>query len=912
MQTAQTSGDHNIVVQLEGEGHQVQISVERVRLELTRFSRRHSATRRTPSPLERLSPYSRSSTLRGREDELNALDQFIQTTDRPVSVRVLTGAGGSGKTRLALELCERWTAQGWQAGFATSRELTRFFAQSALRTWGWSHPTLVVIDYASAHAHRLKDWLLELAEREPDRLPPHPLRILLLERQADVAQGWMHDLFNAGGWDDAPLQDLLDPPAPIPLPAITAIEDRTELLNEMLAQFGRPDLRFDAEAVEQQLRARDWRGDPLFLMMAAAHAADTGSLQVLKLGRTDMATRIAQTERDRLTKLAEQHQPSLSPELLRHLAACVTLAQGRDHADLLTLTKAERIALGRTGHGDDADYADLLCDALPDPQTQGAAPILPDLIGEAFVLDHFGHPQRQRSLDADLLRLIQALRTPMAHTLVRCAQDFIHAHLEPDAQPPLSWLHRLVGKAAGHSEVLDDLANGIPLETVVLRKLKLAVQQARYSAQASNPVISNAERARRAGSLGIAHAQMGDHEAAVTVARQAVALQRPLAEEKPDAFLPDLATSLSNLANVLSDLGQREQALSAAEEAVKLYRQLAQQRPDAFLPDLAMSLSNLASVLNDLGQREQALSAAEEAVKLRRQLAQQRPDAFLPNLATSLSNLASVLSNLGQREQALSAAEEAVKLRRQLAQQRPDAFLPDLAPSLNNLASVLSDLGQRERALSAAEEAVKLYRQLAQQRSDAFLPDLAMSLSNLAGVLSALGQHEQALSAAEEAVKLRRQLAQQRPDAFLPNLATSLSNLASVLSNLGQREQALSAAEEAVKLRRQLAQQRPDAFLPDLAPSLNNLASVLSDLGQRERALSAAEEAVKLYRQLAQQRPNAFLPDLAMSLSTLASVLSKLGQREQAHSPPLKKPSSSIANLPSSGPTPLYKTWRLP
>ena len=49
-----------------------------------------------------------------------------------------------------------------------------------------------------------------------------------------------------------------------------------------------------------------------------------------------------------------------------------------------------------------------------------------------------------------------------------------------------------------------------------------------------------------------------------------------------------------------------------------------------------------------------------------------------------------------------------------------------------------------------------------------------------------------------------------------------------------------------------------------------------------------------------------------MSLSTLASVLSKLGQREQAHSPPLKKPSSSIANLPSSGPTPLYKTWRLP
>ena len=55
--------------------------------------------------------------------------------------------------------------------------------------------------------------------------------------------------------------------------------------------------------------------------------------------------------------------------------------------------------------------------------------------------------------------------------------------------------------------------------------------------------------------------------------------------------------SFGTLANRLSDLGRREEALERAEEASDLYRELAAARPDAFRPDLAMSLNNLASRL---------------------------------------------------------------------------------------------------------------------------------------------------------------------------------------------------------------------------------------------------------------------------------------------------------------------------
>jgi tetratricopeptide (TPR) repeat protein len=74
--------------------------------------------------------------------------------------------------------------------------------------------------------------------------------------------------------------------------------------------------------------------------------------------------------------------------------------------------------------------------------------------------------------------------------------------------------------------------------------------------------------------------------------------------------------SLNNLSAHLSDLGRQEEALQAIQEAVEFYRRLAADRPAAFNPDLAMSLNNLSNCLSDLGCREEeALQAIQEAVE---------------------------------------------------------------------------------------------------------------------------------------------------------------------------------------------------------------------------------------------------------------------------------------------------------
>ena len=72
----------------------------------------------------------------------------------PISVQVMTGGAGHGKTRLALELIDEMTPRGWRAGFLTRGELRRFREQHNLSEWGWNTPVSAVVDYASASARR--------------------------------------------------------------------------------------------------------------------------------------------------------------------------------------------------------------------------------------------------------------------------------------------------------------------------------------------------------------------------------------------------------------------------------------------------------------------------------------------------------------------------------------------------------------------------------------------------------------------------------------------------------------------------------------------------------------------------------------------------------------------------------------
>jgi hypothetical protein len=86
-------------------------------------------------------------------------------------------------------------------------------------------------------------------------------------------------------------------------------------------------------------------------------------------------------------------------------------------------------------------------------------------------------------------------------------------------------------------------------------------------------------------------------------------------------------------------VGRRADALDPATEAADLYRRLAEAAPDAYLPNLAASLNNLANRLSAVGRRADALDPATEAAEIFTEFAERFPDRFAEDRGTALATL---------------------------------------------------------------------------------------------------------------------------------------------------------------------------------------------------------------------------------------------------------------------------------
>src|SRR5260370_23106994 len=182
---AHVGGRHNIVVQAIGSGINVSVDPRIPHLRLTLFEKR---TKRADDGSDEalLSAYRTDVVpLLGRGNAVQDLQHWI-ARDRDVSIRVVTGGAGRGKTRLAMELVRKATQGGWLAGFVEQRDLDRFRGQHNVAEWAWDKPTLIVVDYAASRVDQLRDWIGELGDASIARGPP-PRRVLLLCRAALTA-----------------------------------------------------------------------------------------------------------------------------------------------------------------------------------------------------------------------------------------------------------------------------------------------------------------------------------------------------------------------------------------------------------------------------------------------------------------------------------------------------------------------------------------------------------------------------------------------------------------------------------------------------------------------------------------------------------------------------------------------------
>jgi tetratricopeptide (TPR) repeat protein len=94
---------------------------------------------------------------------------------------------------------------------------------------------------------------------------------------------------------------------------------------------------------------------------------------------------------------------------------------------------------------------------------------------------------------------------------------------------------------------------------------------------------------------------------------------------EPDAYQPDVANTLSNLATFYNKIGQFSDAKETATEALGIYRELATREPDAYRGNTASVLSTLGLLYRETNQFADAQIVFSEALSVYRDLAKNDP-----------------------------------------------------------------------------------------------------------------------------------------------------------------------------------------------------------------------------------------------------------------------------------------------
>ena len=196
------------------------------------------------------------------------------------------------------------------------------------------------------------------------------------------------------------------------------------------------------------------------------------------------------------------------------------------------------------------------------------------------------------------------------------------------------------------------------------------------------------ERAFALYNLGILSYQFGRYIEAQAHLEESLIIRREL----NDLF--GVARSLSILGIVARDQGQFEEAEQILEESLTVHRQVEEYR------GISRCLNLLALLRRDMGDDEKAQTMLEESLAISRELEDQMGIAF------AVSLLGVILYERGQYEQAWDLVEESLAIREEVGDRRGIAF------SLNDLGNVAAAQGRYGAAADYYRQALETAREI--------------------------------------------------------------------------------------------------------------------------------------------------------------------------------------------------------
>lgn len=293
--------------------------------------------------------------------------------------------------------------------------------------------------------------------------------------------------------------------------------------------------------------------------------------------------------------------------------------------------------------------------------------------------------------------------------------------------------------------------------------------------------------------------------------------------------------TLHGAGNLAVDLGDYETAKGYYAESLDLLRDLGHQR------GVGLSLINLGNLALMQGAWEQATVFTEEALAIHRQL----KDSI--GIAIALNNLADITLRQGRYDRAETLSLESLAVYRELGDERGIGW------ALQMLGTIARYRCAYPQAAQFYQESMLAFQKLKNQADRAWL------LFDLGELARQQGDNPQAAASYQESLALAQEMVDRR--AF----ASSLNSLAILAHEQGGDDQAATWCDRSIAIQRQIHNQY------GLAESLHNRGNIAYDRQEYAVARTHYQESLSIRQRLKELRGVAYSLE-ALAALTLAET----------------------------------------